>query len=615
LKHKATKRKPRVPVSPKSGTLLFLLLAAFYVSLPFVTSLTGFEKFRITKDIYTALFVLLIGSVAIISRPHLKFRIGIWEILLAVGVLYAGIHTLAGGRSEGGWSGFSQILFFVALFWLISGVISGSRQKTIWIWSGGALAVSSVLTVFQFFDALPFMSGGGYQDLGGRFNPCGFIGDVNTGGFLFGLVSLPLLFMIFADRNRLVRILAAVFLTLNLVGLAFTMTLTASVALAVSLAGWVLLHHWWVIKTQGALSRRLIIFWMVFLLGAAGSLVIFRQSEMVQRATVVFDQVRQGDWNTATSGRAPVYRITWQMIKQEPWLGRGLNSFGREFFSFRTEDAEAQKQPLINQPGAYQEVHNEYLQVWLELGIAGLVLLILLLLLPVFLAARSIVQSRQPDDAYWSGVMGLAALFVAVSCLGFFPFHLSVGAAFIVLVFGCLRNLQLGASGHEPLSPHPRATRLGIPPLAQALLVVAVAGYLTYPRIQAWRANTEMGFAVYLLEVAMAPGLPLQQKRLYADTALARLKRAESLAPHYYEVYNFQGSANMLLGRYYEAVRCYEVAARSIPSPEVLTNLASAHMAANEAEKARGYLQTALRYNAHYGKAHQALATLDQKKP
>jgi tetratricopeptide (TPR) repeat protein len=336
---------------------------------------------------------------------------------------------------------------------------------------------------------------------------------------------------------------------------------------------------------------------------------------MVQRAAVVFEQVRQGDWNTATSGRAPVYGITWQMIKQDPWLGRGLNSFGREFFSFRTENAEAQKQSLINQPGAYQEVHNEYLQVWFELGIAGFLLFVVLLLFPILLALRSLGSSIEPERAYWHGVLGLTALYVAVSSLGFFPFHTSISAAFIVLVFGCLRNLQFEAiGGHHVPFPF-QSLQLPIPSLARFILVPAAALYLAYPPAQVWRANGEMGFSVFLLEAAMSPHLPLPQKRLYADTALARLKRAENLAPHYYEIYNLQGSANMLLGRYFEAVRCYGVAARNIPSPEVLTNLASAHMAANENEKARLYLQTALRYNMHHWKAHQALAALDQKKP
>jgi O-antigen ligase len=614
LKHKATKRVQRAPTPSGSGAVLLLLLTVFYVSLPFVTSLTGFEKFRVTKDIYTVLFVLLIGSIALLGRTQLKLRLGTWELLLAAAVLYAGAHTLTGGRSETGWPGYTYILYFLGILWLVSGVLTESRQKTLWLWAGGALAASSVLTVFQFFDALPFMSGGGRQELGGRFNPCGFIGDVNTGGFLFGLASLPLLFFVFVERDRRTRVLAAVFLTLNLIGLAFTLTLTAAGALAVSLVGWILIHHWWIIKTQGGLGRRLIVLWIILAVGSAGSFVVLRQTEMVQRAAVVWEQVKQGDWSTATSGRAPVYSITWQMIKQEPWVGRGLNSFGREFFLFRTEDAEAQKQPLINQPGAYQDVHNEYLQVWLELGIAGFALFLVLLLFPISIAARSLFRAREPDKAYWHGLLGLAAVYIALSSLGFFPFHVSIGAAFIVLVFGSLRNLQLETAG-DSVPRSFRSIRLGIPPLARAVLVVLAALYLAFPHIQAWRANTEMGFAVFLLETAVSPSLPLPQKRLYADTALMKLKHAESLAPHYPEIYNLQGSANMLLGRFSEAVRCYEIAARRIPSPEVLTNLASAFMAADEADKARSHLRTALRYNAHYWKAHQALSALDKKKP
>jgi O-antigen ligase len=57
--------------------------------------------------------------------------------------------------------------------------------------------------------------------------------------------------------------------------------------------------------------------------------------------------------------RLSVYELTWEAIKSNPWLGYGLGNFDTAFRLFRD--------PSVI--GWFQEAHNEYLEIMMDLGI------------------------------------------------------------------------------------------------------------------------------------------------------------------------------------------------------------------------------------------------------
>ena len=65
------------------------------------------------------------------------------------------------------------------------------------------------------------------------------------------------------------------------------------------------------------------------------------------------------------------WQLTWQIIKQQWFFGYGANSYADVFQLFRTDE------PL--REVIYNQAHNDYLHIWLELGLFGLLLWILFL--------------------------------------------------------------------------------------------------------------------------------------------------------------------------------------------------------------------------------------------
>lgn len=606
-------RKP--PAGIDWGLLPSVLAGGALILLPLVFSLTGLDKFRLPKDAVAVFLVLILFPWLYFSR-RLLLPAGraIWE-WLAVGMIgYAWLHLLLSSAAEVSFWATFYLTLFLLLYWVLYSLADLRFQQAVWAGLAAALAVNAVLTIAQSHGMFPGLvyAGSEGQVVSGRLTPAGLIGDANSGGFLFGLMTLLLIPLMVNANRRLRRILVLGLLALNLAGLLYTRTLTAAIALAVCLGLWLVFHHWWWLRHTRRVTRGLVVLWLVLLAGGAAAGAVAVRAGLAERLGDVLEQARKGDWTTVTAGREPLYRLTWQMIQERPLTGRGLNTFGREFFHYRTETETGRSVDLIQQPGAFREVHNDYLQVWLELGLPGLLGLLALFGVPLLLSWTAVRREPDRKAQYWYGTLAIAVVYVLISALAFFPLRLSLtGAACLLVLAGIRRHQTRG----EPLRVgHPAAR----PVLGTVLLtaILAVAVFTAYGEVQRWRANNAIGSGAYLLEQAAARGLPPVQQRMVADQVRSRLAGYGLSPARMPELYNLRGTANLMAGRFDEAVQAYAAAAKQIPSPEIYTNLAAAYVGRQDRASARRYLELALKYDHRYPKARQALRFLqDQPNP
>jgi hypothetical protein len=69
---------------------------------------------------------------------------------------------------------------------------------------------------------------------------------------------------------------------------------------------------------------------------------------------------------SADDGRFLIWERAWQMLMDAPWWGIGLGTYWLHWPPYRN--------PLDSSGGFY--VHNDYLQIWIETGLPGLLLLL-----------------------------------------------------------------------------------------------------------------------------------------------------------------------------------------------------------------------------------------------
>ena len=146
---------------------------------------------------------------------------------------------------------------------------------------------------------------------------------------------------------------------------------------------------------------------------------------------------------SAGATRFIIWRGAWQMMLDAPWFGTGVGTFWMLWPPYR--------HPADDSGGYY--VHNDYLQLWIETGVVGLALLLMVYAALVSMFVRAL---RHPAMAARARIeaSGLFAGLLAIAAHSFVDFNLYILPTLIVagLVLGRLHFLCICYSGTPPLS-------------------------------------------------------------------------------------------------------------------------------------------------------------------
>lgn len=108
------------------------------------------------------------------------------------------------------------------------------------------------------------------------------------------------------------------------------------------------------------------------------------------KSTIIeLEQMQSGNLNTSIGLRLNSWYVTGVMIQERPILGYGES---RDFLIAESQRVASEKEIDLNAVAMLQHVHNQFLQIWLEYGFLGFVLLCF-----VFMA----LVSKPPQGAYW----------------------------------------------------------------------------------------------------------------------------------------------------------------------------------------------------------------------
>jgi O-antigen ligase len=155
-------------------------------------------------------------------------------------------------------------------------------------------------------------------------------------------------------------------------------------------------------------------FWRL-LLGCAGLLVALavvmaflpRFSERVNEVYLdVSTYLQAGNSNTSLGTRLEQYRLAVQLIGEKPLLGWGMQGYVDEMH--RRVDAGAYGRSIRE----YNFIHNDFLDIWVKLGVPGVLLQAALFvsLLWLFWPSRRRMALWAPDSADWREAMLLRVL-------------------------------------------------------------------------------------------------------------------------------------------------------------------------------------------------------------
>jgi len=134
--------------------------------------------------------------------------------------------------------------------------------------------------------------------------------------------------------------------------------------------------------------------------------------------------------------RMAIWKFTWMMITDHPLLGSGIGTFKYNTLGYQAKFFEQGDNRSIYLHGFAQETHNEYLQLWAELGIIGLGIFLWMVIGYFYYGLKFLKKTK--DNYKQGAVIGLMGAVTAVLVDGIFgfPLHLPATAILFWLFLG-----------------------------------------------------------------------------------------------------------------------------------------------------------------------------------
>lgn len=461
------------PLVTATGISIYPLVFALLLGGAVVASLffngSVIEFFALSMGCLCLLALVLLwrvyGGTVEVPRTSLALFLTLFWAWLAVGVFWSRVPYVSAVN-------FWWVGSFAFVFWLA--MLTPQREQC---WRAGGLVVLIVGT------ALASMAL--YQLLALNSDPRSTFLSRNSHAAMLILIATAAsgYFLVTVSGIRHTLLGAALFLLFLAVAVTGSRGVMLSLLLAIATVAAVSYRH---------VPRGRFFGWLALIAAAYVLANLLLEGWLTERLSSVFDPTHSGH------DRFLIWRQAWKMLQDAPWLGIGLGTYWLFWPPYRD--------PLDSSAGFY--VHNDYLQIWIETGLPGLLLLLATEVAVLMLFIRLLRDARVPVAARVEAAGMLGGL-LAIGFHAFFDFDLYVLPILLVIGLMLARIQQLGgAAASFALRP---AARFGRPAWRTITLLLILFPLLYF---------TALGFSSHL--TTKARELIGQARWVEANEALIR---------------------------------------------------------------------------------------------
>jgi O-antigen ligase/Tfp pilus assembly protein PilF len=329
-------------------------------------------------------------------------------------------------------------LFLVGplFYFIISNNIRGEKQINRII--GTVVLIGAALGIYGIFqyNGIDFAFWRGNI---ARLRVFGFFGNP---GYFAGYLILPLsltISLFFANKNRNRKILFLIGILAMGTAIILTFTRSSYPALGVSLIFMFSLFLLSRGKEFIKENKKIFIFLLIVIILAVSIFII---PTPLSKPGTAISQIKGRVSitrliNDFSSGRRiAIWKFTWMMIKDHPILGSGIGTFKYNDLRYQAKFFEQGDNRSIYPYGIADKAHNEYLQLWAELGTIGLAIFLWLIIAYFNYGIRCLKREKdEQKQGIMIGLMGAVVAFLIDSFI-WFPLHLSANVSLLWLFIG-----------------------------------------------------------------------------------------------------------------------------------------------------------------------------------
>ncbi len=574
---------------------------------------------------------LMFWAIKIINREEIKFT----PTPLNLPILsFIAICTLSLIWSDTFFTSLKELPHFLAgplLYFIIVNNITSEKQINRII--SAVLIVGAALGIYGIFQYnnidFPF-----WVPVTGRNKVFGLFGNV---GYFAGYVIIPLslaipLFFVSKNRNRKILLLIGI-LAMGIT-LIVTFTRSSYLALGVSLLFMFLLFLLSRGKSFIKENKKLFIFLLIVIILAVSLFIV---PTPLNKPGTAISQIKgristsQLTNDFSSSRRVTIWKCTWMMIKDHPILGSGIGTYKYNTLRYQAEFFEQGDNRSIYPYGFADKAHNEYLQLWAELGTIGLAIFLWLIIAYFIYGIRYLKREKnEQKQGIMIGLMG-AVLALLVDCFFWFPLHLSSNLSLFWLFIGLTMVMGFEKNA-ESVSKSKRNSIYKFQPvlyiviiLLAAFLCITVARpfiartcwYSGFKEVE--KENWEKATDVYELALKWDPyigGLYYDMGKIFMirelySTALKYFKESEKyfdlrgLPQNLAIIYLAKGETDNAITELKKAIS-YQL--REETMPPLYSELGNAYLKLGRYEPAEAAFKDALKIDPNFVMAHYGLA-------